>query len=114
MTSEKQAELITKACEKVGLKCSIKWIGKKSDANTYAEKIALLFKGKGKLPVKDSYMYCDSLDVSIFYGKDDTPMVSYAGYTKAKSSDLCKGKLTNAFDKIKELLDVMDELAKEA
>lgn len=73
MTPQKQAELIATACRKAGLDGHIKWIEKKAHAQTWAERIAERFRGGRQLPVKNSYMYCDTLDMSFFYGETGTP-----------------------------------------
>ena len=62
MTEQQQAELIATACKEAGLDSHIRWIDTKKQADTWAEKIAVRFKGGGSFPVKNSYMYCDTLD----------------------------------------------------
>jgi len=111
MTAERQAELIAKACKEAGLDSHIRWIAKKNEAQTWAERIAVQFKGAGQLPVKNSYMYCDKLDMCFFYGPQDTPQMSYAGYVTAASSDITEGKLVEAFRKADTVLQAMKQLA---
>ena len=69
MTNEKQAELIAIACKESGLDGHIKWIDRSSDAHTWAERIAngIRLRNGKRLPVKNSYMYCDTLDMCFFY-----------------------------------------------
>lgn len=66
MTEKQQAELIATACKEVGLDGHIKWIEKKAHAQTWAERIAERFRNGRELPVKNSYMYCDTLDMFFF------------------------------------------------
>lgn len=114
MTAQKQAELIATACKKAGLDGHIKWIEKKAHAQTWAERIAERFRGGRQLPVKNSYMYCDTLDMSFFYGETGTPYMTYAGYVTADSKDITEEKLLEAFRKAGQVLETMKELAEEA
>ena len=75
---------------------------RKAQAQTWAEKIAVRFKGKDPLPVKNSYMYCDTLDMCFYYEPDGTPGMTYAGYVTADSADIKDGKLMEAFRKARE------------
>ena len=69
MTPERQAELISKACKEAGLDSHIRLIERRKEAQTWAEKIAVQFMQAGQqLPVKNSYMFCDTLDMCFFYG----------------------------------------------
>ena len=51
MTEQRQAELIAAACKEAGLDGHIRWIESKKQADTWAEKIAMRFKGSNSLPV---------------------------------------------------------------
>lgn len=113
MTHQQQADLLSKVCERVGLDSSIRLIKSKREVNTWAEQIAVRLKGSSPMSVKSSYLYCDTLDATFFYDDYDTPVVAYAGYATVNSKDLSEGKLINAFNKAKEVLDVMEELVKE-
>lgn len=114
MTPERQAELISKACKEAGLDSHIRQIERRKDAQTWAEKIAVQFMQAGQqLPVKNSYMFCDTLDMCFFYGPGDTPQVAYAGYTTAGSPDTTEGKLVEAFRKADTVLRLMKKLAEE-
>lgn len=114
MTKERQAELIAAACKEAGLDGHIRWIEGRKQANTWAEKIAVRFKGNGPLPVKNSYMYCDTLDMCFFYDKQGTPFMTYAGYVAADSKDITEGTLIETFRRARQVLNTMRELAKEA
>lgn len=113
MTAEKQADIIAKACREAGLDGHIKRIEGRRQAQTWAERIAVQFKGNNPLPVKNSYMYCDTLDMSFFFHENGKPGVAYAGYTVAGSPDI-KGKLVEAFATADKVLDAMEKLSKEA
>lgn len=114
MTQERQAELIHKACRAAGLDAHIRVINRKKDATTWAEKIAVQFMQAGQqLPVKNSYMFCDTLDMCFFYGPGDTPKVAYAGHAGADERDITDGKLSEAFRRAATVLQAMKRLATE-
>ncbi len=114
MTKERQAELIAAACKEAGLDGHIRWIEGRKQADTWAEKIAVRFKSDGPLPVKNSYMYCDTLDMCFFYDEQGTPLMTYAGYVTADSKDITEGKLLEAFRRARQVLSTMRELVEEA
>lgn len=112
MTPERQAELISKACKEAGLDSHIRLIERRKEAQTWAEKIAVQFMQAGQqLPVKNSYMFCDTLDMCFFYTPQGVPQVAYAGYATADSADITKGKLVEAFRKADTVLRLMKGLA---
>lgn len=113
MTEQRQAELIAAACKEAGLDGHIRWIEGRKQAHTWAEKIAVRFKGNSNLPVKNSYMYCDTLDMCFCYNQQGTPIMSYAGYVTADSPDITEGKLLEAFRLARQVLSAMRELAEE-
>lgn len=107
------AEMITAACNRAGLDGHIKWIRKKSDVHTWAERVAFLnpFGGMvGKRPVKNSHMYCDTLDMCFYYNHAGVATVSYAGRAELNRADMRDGKLIEAFQKAKVVLEYMQEL----
>ncbi len=111
ISESEQAEIITYACQKLELDGHIKWIRHKIDCDTWAEKIANTFRRNFKLPVKNSYMYCDTLDMCFFFlPESGTACVSYSGYTTANSNDL-KKNLKVAFEKAELVLTIMQEQA---
>ena len=111
MTREQQAENIHQACREAGLDGHVKWIERKTQAGTWAEKIAVQFKERDPLPVKNSYMYCNTLDMCFFYGQGDTPSMAYAGQVSVDNTDIKEGKLLEAFKKARQVLGTMKELA---
>ena len=114
MTPDRQAELIAKACKEAGLDSHIRRIERRKEAQTWAEKIAVQFMQTGQqLPVKNSYMFCDTLDMCFFYGPGDRPQVSYAGHAGASERDITEGKIIEAFRKADAVLQAMKRLAGE-
>lgn len=113
MTEQRQAELISAACKEAWLDGHIRWIEVKKQADTWAEKIAVRFKGRNSLPVKNSYMYCDTLDMCFCYNQQGTPIMAYAGYVTVDSPDITEGKLLEAFRRARQVLSTMKELAEE-
>ena len=117
MTDKQQARAITKACIEAGLDSHITWHNCAADAHTWAERISVRFRdGRQPRPVKNSYMFCDTLDMCFFYGgpQHDIPYMTYAGYVTAGSPDITEGKLVEAFNKAGAVLRIMKRLAKEA
>lgn len=116
MTPTKQAQIIEGACKEAGLECRISWHKRKADAHTWAERISARFFGGGQpRPVKNSYMYCDTLDMCFFFGGStgDTPFMTYAGYVTAQSPDITEWKLEKAFQTANVVLQAMSRMAKE-
>ena len=113
MTEKRQAELIATACKEAGLGGHIRWIEGKKQADTFAEKIAVRFKGNSSFPVKNSYMYCNTLDMCFCYNQQGMPIMAYAGYVTADSPDITEGKLLKAFRRARQVLSTMKELAEE-
>jgi len=100
--------LLEKAMKQCELASHIKNMEFKRDAGTWAERIATRFYEKGGFPVKNSYMFCDSLDMCFFYDKDMVPTVTYAGYAQFMSKDTIT--LPSAFEKAKEVLEAMQKV----
>ena len=113
MTVDKQAELIHKACRECGLDGHVKWIETKEDVQTWAEKIAERFRLTRNMPLKNSYMYCEQLDMCFFYTEWDLPVVTYAGFAGVNDKDITDGQLEQAFRKAREVLEAMRRLAAE-
>lgn len=114
ITKEKQAEIIYKACKKAGLDTHIKWIITKKDVVTMAEQIAYRFRTAKlrdkSLPVKNSYVFCDTLDMSFFFDVNNRAYFSFSGYTYSGSKDIEKKSLLKAFEKAESIVDYMQEL----
>lgn len=109
---ELQEKIIEAACKTANLGAHITKITSKSSASTWAERIAVQYRaGNTAMPVKNSYMYCDTLDMCFFFLNGHTPAVAYAGYAVALSAD-ATGGLVNAFAKANEVLRYMVEYQK--
>lgn len=106
-----RTSLLEKAMKQCELDSHIKNMEFKRDAGTWAERIATRFYGKAGFPVKNSYMFCDSLDMCFFYDKDMVPTVTYAGYTQFLSKDTIT--LPQAFEKAKDVLNAMWHVMKD-
>lgn len=117
IAKEKQAEIIYKACKKAGLDAHIKWIMTRKDAVTMAEQIAYRFRTARlrdkSLPVKNSFVFCDTLDMSFFFDAKNRACFSFSGYTYSGSDDICQNRLLKAFTKAENIVDYMQELMNE-
>lgn len=109
MTYDQQKDIIERACKLANIGAYTTEIKAEADAHTWAERIAAQYKDKRlPMPIKNSFMYCDTLDMCFFFLRGETPAVAYAGYTTAISSD-ATGGLVNAFAKANEVLRYMRE-----
>lgn len=109
-SNEQQARAMHEACRKVGVDSHITLLIYKKDMQTRADKIIGFFWRKA-MPIKRSYMYCDSLDMTFFFTENGEAVYSYAGY--ADKRDATEEKIVNAFRKANELrLEMEKELAK--
>lgn len=109
LSTEQQVVAIEAACKAANLDAHITRITAKSRAVTWAEKLAVRFKlDREDLVVKNSYMYCDALDMCFFFLNGRTPAFAYAGYTVVRSAD-ANGGLVKAFAKADEVLRYMAE-----
>ena len=114
MTPEKQAELIQKACRENNLDQHIKWICSNRDATTAAERFANRHRFQGeRLPVKNSCMYCENMDICFFFDRCGNACFSYAGHTITGAPNLVKHHLQRAFSIAEKVVSRMQELAHE-
>lgn len=93
MTEQRQAELIAAACKEAGLDGHIRWIESKKQADTWAEKIAMRFKGSNSLPVKNSYMYCDTLDMRFFFWRNGIALHDICWLCHRRKQGYYRGKI---------------------
>lgn len=111
VSNEKKTEMLQKASWICGLDSHVKIIEKKFDEFTWAERISSHFRTpRTAMPVKNSYMFCDTLDMTFFYDKNNKPCVTYAGYAYCGCEDLRLGRLKKAIDKADEMLYTMKRL----
>lgn len=99
--------LLENAMEKCKMGIYIKNMEFKKDADTWAERIAAGFHVKSAFPVKNTYMYCHTLDMCFFYDINMVPTVTYAGYTQYMAKDTVA--LPEAFERASEVLNAMQE-----
>lgn len=105
--TEKQfAEALEKASKKCGLDSHVSCLSKKSDMQTWADRVIGFFFRKG-MNVKRSYMMCDCLDMTFFFLKNGIAVYTYAGY--ADMRDAREEKIVNAFRKANEMRLAMEE-----
>jgi hypothetical protein len=105
---EVRAMLLEKAMGKCKLDSHVRNLEYKKDASTWAERIATRFHVKGGLPVKNTYMHCNTLDMCFFYDISMVPTVTYAGYMQDRAKDTLA--LPQAFEKAAEVLGTMWEV----
>lgn len=109
INNERKAEMIHDACRRLDLDGHITWIGYKKDAIKPTEKIAASWNSL-PLPVKNSCMYCHSLDMCFYYTDHNEAAVAYSGHATLKRDMGKDGKLLMAFHQAGELLKIMQEL----
>ena len=106
--NEKQVNALTKASKRCKLSAHIDFAYKKSDcSNTWAEKIMQRWYRK-LMPYKSSYMFCDTMDLCFFFGKDNRPMYTYAGYADLER-DATEERIIKAFKTANLMLKYMKE-----
>lgn len=98
--------ILHNACRECGLDSHTKTIRYKKEAYTYAEKIAVMHNGV-PLVVKNSYMFCNALDICFFFTKEGNPCFSYSGIAYDGNSDITDRNIQHAFRKASEVLSVM-------
>jgi len=103
--------LTAEAMKRCKLDSHIKNMEFKKDAQTWAERIAVRFYDKNCFPVKNSYMYCDTLDMCFFYDRNMVPTITYAGYVQNQGKDTLA--LPSAFDKAKKVLEMMEAVRRQ-
>lgn len=111
MTKERQAELIHDACRECGLDGHVSWLRSYKDAVNGAEKLCFSPFDRESVPIKKSFMYCDSLDMCFFYDQTGHACVSYSGRSTLIQPDMKDNKLVEAFEIAKKVLTKMQELA---
>lgn len=109
-THVEQARAMEKAAKILGLDAHIVGIDYKKDAYTWADRIMVgRFFRKG-MPVKRSYLFCESLDVTFFF-LEDKAVFTYAGF--ADQRDLKADALPKAFELAKRMVEEMEKAVEE-
>lgn len=105
-SNAQQAKAMQEACRKVGVSSHISVLEFKKDMQTWADRV-IGFRWRKSMPIKRSYMYYDSLDMTFFFTENGEAVYSYAGY--ADKRDATEEKIVNAFRKANELRLAMEE-----
>ena len=105
----RQEEMISEACCRAGVDSHVQWIIYKKDAVNFPMKTAVSWNTL-PVPVKNSFMYCDSLNMCFFYTDSNIATVAYSGYATLGRDLGNEDKLIAAFRKAKEILKFMQEL----
>lgn len=107
-TIEQQTQAMEQAFKQYNLDCHIVYKERKSEFYTWAERIAkMFFRNRKGMPVKNSYMYCNALDMCFFFLEDGTAIYTYAGY--ADKRDATEEKIVNAFRIANKVRTAMEE-----
>lgn len=107
---EQQAEAMRKAAKKLNLDAHITILQYKKDLHTWADRILERFFRK-EMPIKRSYLFCNSLDVDFFFTEDGEATFTYAGC--ADHRDLDDEKLIKAIHMAKQMRDEMQRIIEE-
>ena len=110
LSPEKQAQILHQVCREMELDGHIKTLNKKSDAHMWTEQRAVQCGGLC-VPVKNSYMYCNALDMCFFFDKGGNASLAYSGVTNVSNTDITRGDLVRAFEFAAKILARMQELA---
>ena len=105
-THKQQAEAMEKAAKKLNLDAHITILQYKKDLHTWADRILARFFRKD-MPIKRSYLFCDSLDVDFFFTEDGEATFTYAGY--ADHRELEEDKLIKAMCMAKQMREEMQK-----
>lgn len=103
-----QKEIIEESAKELGLDEHIRYMERKYDLHTGANKLMGMHFEKHK-PYKDSYLWCDKLDVSFFFDDRNKASVAMSGIWRSDCTDLTEGKVANALIKMQKMCALMDE-----
>ena len=109
-TEEQFAKALEISSNKCGLDAHISWLDKKSDMQTWADRIIGIFFRKG-MPIKRSYMWCNSLDMTFFFLKNGEAVYTYSGFADARDAN--DEKIVQAFRKANEMREAMEQALKQ-
>ena len=106
-----KTNILEQACKECGLDRHIKVLELKCHATTLPEKRANEHrKMHSKMPVKSTFMYCDGLDMTFFFDRQNKACVSFFGWARDGGKDLAEGKLQEAFVKAGQMVETMQRL----
>ena len=105
-THEQQEIAIEKACDVCQLGSHIFNPSLKSNLSTWADRIMGRWYRK-LMPIKQTFMYCNTLDMNFFFTEDGRAMFTYAGYC----DNGCEcDSLVNAFKIANEMIKEMQKV----
>lgn len=109
-TEEEFAKALELAAKRCNLDSHISYLEKKSNMSTWADRIIGRFFRKG-MPVKKSFLYCNTLDADFFYLPNGEAIYTYSGY--ADKRDANEEYIVKAFRRANEMRSVMEETLRE-
>lgn len=86
MNNYEKREALHDAARMCGLDGHVKVINYKNECSTHAEQIAEAQMAR-PFPVKNSYLYCGTLDACFYYDREDNACCSFSGYVRYGSGD---------------------------
>lgn len=107
LTIAQEHEALYNAAHRANLDAHIKHLSRKSDAFTAAEKLMLMQYHKD-MPVKASYLYCDSLDACFFFNTAGKACVTISAFWGYGTADLGE-PIEKALKYIREMLQYMTD-----
>ena len=117
LTGEEQADILYQAAKNLSYDGHITWLDSKKRLPKWTEARAVqmsAFHGtKEQTPVKNSYMFCDALDMCFFFDKNNHASFSYSGVATVNRDDIVKHNLVDAFRRAEIFLAEMQKLADE-
>lgn len=109
-----KTNILQQACRECGINTHIKILALKSDASTTPEKMANQWrKMHSQMPVKSSFVGCETLDMTFFFDNQDKACVSFSGYARHGGEDLTEGNLQKAFVIAGKMVETMQRLMDE-
>lgn len=109
LTHDQEQEALYNAARSANLDAHIKYMERKSDAHTLAEKLMLNSYRRG-MPYKASYLYCDTLDVCFYFDHDGRACVTISAGWRYGAKDLGQ-PVETALSYIRTMLKAMTDEA---
>lgn len=86
MNNSEKREALHDAARLCGLDGHVKVVNYKNECITHAEQIAEAQMAR-PFPVKNSYLYCGTLDACFYYDREDNACCSFSGYVRYGTGD---------------------------
>lgn len=109
MNNDEKSAALHDAARLCGFDGHVKVITYKNECFTRAEQIAEAQTAR-PFPVKNSYLYCGTLDTCFYYDKKDNACCSFAGYVRYGSDDY--GRMGATASLVQSMLLAMNTTAK--